>query len=514
MAQGLTMPFASTILACMLAANVAPPLGVAALTPPDVDAVVQVRGNLQDGQCAGACMLRRGVQTLLSELGARQRWEAAAAQAHLSPDELLRRCAGRDASLVVRRDAGGPSWVLALEMASQDACDLLRAMGGRMRGNARFEIPQLGLVGGLHGDWLLITDRAESRLLKDMLRVGSEPEQPSLASGLGTVRMDDDAVITVALRHDRIAKGLSVWGLSARGTGMHVQMRARLQGDPMGATVRACEPAMVLEAMPEETVACWMQDMPVHAVPHAWSERLAAWNLDTATQDSLGDRLAVVVGPADGEEESMAVAVAYRVRDAKAATRAQDAMLDRVAAAIAHEAGHSVPKRPSRTAMPVDAPRTCDEPGLAQAVFGNCDGEGDAELHARTVVVPSGGWRVYASDRQWLDRVAASLEEHPEPCEQVAGAPFWTHAGHMHGDRLARMIEQQCSTHESRGGCAKPARLLAACLRQAGTISWRMAQPEPGSVEMSIELQPSLAPVITPAAPAQLAERVQAVPQR
>jgi len=508
------MPFASAMLACMLAANVAPPLGVASLTPPDVDAVVQVRGNLQEGQCATACMLRRGVQTLLTELGAKQRWEAAAAQAHLSPDELLRRCAGRDASLVVRRDADGPAWVLALEMPDKDACDLLRAMGGRMRGNARFEIPQLGLVGGLNGSWLLITDRTDSRLLKDMLRVGSEPDQPSLASGLGSMRMDDDAVITVAMRHDRIAKGLSVWGLSARGTGMHVQMRARLAGDPMGDTVRACEPAMVLEAMPEETVACWMQDMPVHAVPQAWSERLAAWNLDAATQASLGDRLAVVVGPAEGEDESMAVAVAYRVRDAKAATRAQDAMLDRVAAAIANEAGQTVPRRPSRAAMPVDAPRACDEPGLAQAVFGNCDGEGAAELHARTVVLPGGGWRVYASDRQWLDRVAASLEEHPAPRDTEVGAPFWTHAGHMHGDRLARMIEVECGVRESRGGCAKPARLLAACLRQAGTISWRMAQPEPGSVEMSIELQPSLAPVISPQVPAQLAERAQVVPQR
>lgn len=508
------MPFASAILACMLAANVAPPLGVASLTPPDVDAVVQVRGNLQEGQCASACMLRRGVQTLLTELGAKQRWEAAAAQAKLSPEELLRRCAGRDASLVVRRDTDGPAWVLALEMQEKDACDLLRAMGGRMRGKARFEIPQLGLVGGLHGEWLLITDRSDSRLLKDMLRVGSEPDQPSLASGLGSMRMDDDAVITVAMRHDRIAKGLSVWGLSARSAGMHVQMRARLDGDPMGDTVRACEPAMMLEAMPEETVACWMQDMPVHAVPQAWSERMAAWNLDAATQASLGDRLAVVVGPAEGEDESMAVAVAYRVRDAKAATRAQDAMLDRVAAAIASEAGQTVAKRPSRAAMPVDAPRACDEPGLAQAVFGNCDGEGAAELHARTVVMPRGGWRVYASDRQWLDRVAASLEEHPEPREQVVGAPFWTHAGHMHGDRLAHMIELACGAHESRGGCAKPARLLAACLRQAGTISWRLARPEPGSLEMSIELQPALAPVITPPAPSQLAERVQAVPQR
>jgi hypothetical protein len=210
----------------------------------------------------------------------------------------------------------------------------------------------------------------------------------------------------------------------------------------------------------------------------------------------------------------MAVAVAYRVRDAKAATRAQDAMLDRVAAAIANEAGQTVPRRPSRAAMPVDAPRACDEPGLAQAVFGNCDGEGAAELHARTVVLPGGGWRVYASDRQWLDRVAASLEEHPEPRDTEVGAPFWTHAGHMHGDRLARMIEVECGVRESRGGCAKPARLLAACLRQAGTISWRMAQPEPGSVEMSIELQPSLAPVISPQVPAQLAERAQVVPQQ
>lgn len=508
------MSFAASILAVALNATAAPPLGVAALAPPDVDAVVQVRGNLHRDDCASACMLRQGVETLLGELGARQRWEAAAARAGLSPAALLQRCAGRDASLVVRREADGPAWVLALEMPGSDACDLLRSVGGRMRGAGRFEIPQLGLVGGIHGEWLLISDRTESRLLKDMLRVGSDSGQVSLAERLGAVPMNEDAVITVALRHDRLAQGLSVWELSADRSGMHARMHARLDGDALGETLGMCEPAVMLQAMPEETVACWMQDMPVHPVPQAWMERLQAWQLDAATRDTLGDTVAVALGPTEGEQDALAVAVAYRVIDAKSATRAQDAMLDRVAGAIARDAGQAVPRRPSRLAMPVDAPRDCDEPGLAQAVFGSCDAEAPAEMHARTVVLPQGGWRVYASDRQWLDRVAASLEEHPEPHGVCAGPVYWTHAGHMHGDRLAHLIEAECAQAEARGACAKPARLLAACLQRAGTIAWRLAQPEPGRVEMMIEMQPPLQPNMSPGAPSQLAERARVAPQR
>ena len=170
--------------------------------------------------------------------------------------------------------------------------------------------------------------------------------------------------------------------------------------------------------------------------------------------------------------------------------------------------------RPARAALPVEAPRNCDEPGLAQAVFGGCEDRADAELHARTVALPVGGWRVYASDRQWLDRVAASLEEHPVPTSAGAGAAYWTHAGHVHGARLAALIQAECARHDSRGGCAKPARLLAACLQRAGTISWRLAQPAPGQIEAILELQPPFDPVSVPAAPAQLAERASVVPQR
>ena len=63
--------------------------------------------------------------------------------------------------------------------------------------------------------------------------------------------------------------------------------------------------------------------------------------------------------------------------------------------------------------MPIESPRVCDEPGVAQAAFAGIEPVGAPELFARTVVLRKGGWRVYASDRSWLDRVAASLEEQP-----------------------------------------------------------------------------------------------------
>ena len=117
-------------------------------------------------------------------------------------------------------------WVLALEMKASEACELLRSLGGRMKGAQRFDLPQLGLSGSVAGDWLLVSDSAESPLLRDMLRLASEPGQPSLADEVAMIGPDDDAAITVALRHDRLATGLSVWSLTDRAGLVQVRVRA------------------------------------------------------------------------------------------------------------------------------------------------------------------------------------------------------------------------------------------------------------------------------------------------
>ena len=104
-----------------------------------------------------------------------------------------------------------------------------------MKGGQRFELPQLGLAGSVVGDWLLVTDRADNALLRDMLRASSEPGQATLADELPPIGDDADAAITVALRHDHLATGVSVWSLSDEAGRVQVRMRASLEGQALGA---------------------------------------------------------------------------------------------------------------------------------------------------------------------------------------------------------------------------------------------------------------------------------------
>ena len=497
------MSLLATVLGLALAANAAPPLAAARLAPPDATAVIQVRGGL-DGRSAGMRTLVSGVRTLVDTMGAGERWADAAAMVRLSPEALLKRCAGRDASLVVRAERGGPTWVLALEMKPADACELLRAVGGRMKGARAFEVPQLGLVGSVAGEWLLVTDRSDSPLLRDMLRVSSEPGQPSFADELPPVEPDGDAAITVALRHDRLAQGCSVWCLSERGDSVTVRMRAAVEGDPLGALRDEVEPSLQLEGLPEETIASWVQPMPVHAVPPAL--RGACLEAEQI-EGSLGPRMAVLVGPPRDADGAVAVAVAYELSDAAAGTRAHDALLDRLAAFVASREGRAPEPRPDRSRRPLESTRVCDEPGFGMAAFGGLEPVGRPDLFGRTVVLPRGGWRVYASDRAWLDRVSVALEEQPAATRVMVGPARWTRVGRLDGALLGQALDRWAVARERRNGCARSLQLLAALLRGAGPVSWRVADHGGGMLEAQFDIEPSIDSPLDGAALADLSSR-------
>lgn len=491
----MTMPLISTLLSCMLASHAAPPLGVASITPANVDAILQVRGGLPERAGPSMQMLRGWVHEWLAETGGHKQWEAAALQAKMTPSALMERCAGRDASLVLRRESTGPSWVLAMEMQGAQACAFLRSIGGRMQGSGRFDLPHLGLAGSWHGDWLLVTDRAESPLMRDMLRVASEPEQESFADALPQDRsLDSDASITMALRHGCGSKSLSLWSATPCEGFVRVNMQAVLSKDPFGATRDGDEASLIAETMPPETVACWIQPMPVNPMPKLWASGLSDWSHAAAVQASLGDRMIVAIGPREQDEGAMAIAVAYRVRDAQSSTRDHDRMIDRVASVMSRSMGQTSCQPLARQGLPLEAPRHCSEPGLAEAAFGGLDMVGAPELHARTVVLPTGGWRVYASDRIWLDRVAASLEEQPEQSPALCGPAYWNRSGMMDGHNLAACMSAWSMQRERSGRCAKSLRMIAAMAGQAGMIEWRTAQPEPGRIEAVLELHPALVP--------------------
>lgn len=483
--------FATLLLSVVMMAGSAPPLAAARMAPPDVHAVIQVRGGLA-GKSAGMRTLGAGLRSLVESIGAGERWGAAAKLAELSPEALLQRCAGRDASLVVRAGAGGNAggWVLALEMEGREACDLLKSVGARMSGGGRFEVTQLGVVGCVSGDWLLISDRAENPLLRDMLRIASEAEAPNFAQNLPPGWDQDDAsAVTVALRHDRMAQGVSVWSIRDDGPRVRVQLRAALEDRPLGTLREGVEPVVDPEALPEETIACWMQAMPAQLVPKSWCADGADCSAAKAVDATRGPRMAVLIGPRSDGEGAFAAAVAVELRDAQGGTRAHDAMLDQAAAALARLDGRPLPGRIDRTRLPIEAVRHCDERGMAETTFGAFECLGTSELHARTVPTVAGGWRVYASDVAWLDRVVAVIEDQPGAMPTVERA-CWTRAGCADGGALAAGLDRWARERSRHGGCAKTLEVLAGVVRNAGRVSWRMQEPAPGLYQAEIDLLP------------------------
>jgi hypothetical protein len=478
------------VVGALLAAHVAPPLAAARIAPPDVDALVQVRGGLRATD-AGTRALSAGVCDMLDAIGARQAWAHAAASAKLSPWTLFERCAGRDASLLVRRAEVGVEWVLALEVPPTEACELLRGMGARMQGSSRFAMPQLGLVGSVIGDWLLVTDRAESPLLRDMLRVASEPGQPSLAAQLpdGAFR-ESDAAIEVALRHGASGSVRSVWRAFGNESGVHIDALAAGASDPLGEVRAAVPVGEELSALPEDTVACWVQPMPRDPVPAAWSRLVPAWKPDEAVDATLGARMLVAVGPCGWSEGKLTLAVAYELKDAVRGTAAADAMLDRVAGCCAARPERACSQLARRHGAPLEAPRTWDAPAVVQQAFGGLDVLGATELVARTVPLGNGGWRVYASDRWWLDRVAASLEEVHAPASSVAGSASPRRVGHAHGMRLADALRSGIASSAASDGAPQARALMAAMLRHVGEVTWQSEPIAPGLWRAGLDMTP------------------------
>lgn len=492
-----------TVVACLLlAGHAAPPLAAARIAPPDVDALVQVRDGLQAPD-AGSRALAEGVCSMLDAVGAREGWKQAAAAAGISPWALFQRCAGRDASLLVRRGAQGPEWVLALEIPSREACELLRSMGGRMQGASRFSLPQLGLEGAVAGEWLLVSDRADGRLLRDILRVSSEAGQPTLAEALPQGALQpSEARVSVALRHGGSVKGHSVWRASADASGVHVEVLAALDRDPLGELRDGGVSGEELTALPEETMACWVQSMPRHPVPAAWWRAQPAWKPDAAVEGSLGRRMLVAVGPRHDGEGSAALAVAYELTDAEAGTRAADALLDRVAGCCATPATAPCTVLARRHGASLEAPRSWDAPALVGQAFAGLEPLGGAELHARTVILRHGGWRVYASDDHWLRRVAGSLEELPEGAAHASVDA--ARVGHAQGGALAPVLAGWAQVRELAGGCGGPMRFLSAMLRRSGEVSWQVSAQGPGRWRGQVDLAP---PMPSEAEAVQVADR-------
>jgi hypothetical protein len=270
---------------------------------------------------------------------------------------------------------------------------------------------------------------------------------------------------------------------------VQVQVRASLEDRPLGAISAGIEPSLDADALPADTIACWMQSMPARMVPAGWCTDASCKDLLQAVEGTAGARMAVFIGPRHDGEGPFAAAVAFELSDAAAGTRVHDAMLDHAAAALARLEGRPRPMLIDRTRLPIEAVRHCAEQGMAESTFGSLECLGTSELHARTVPTRRGGWRVYGSDVQWLDQVVGSIEDQPDAVAPMSEAR-WTRVGCAHGSALAAGLDRWAADRGRHGGCAKPMEVLAGVVRNAGRVRWRMCEPTPGVYHAEMELVP------------------------
>ena len=140
------------------------------------------------------------------------------------------------------------------------------------------------------------------------------------------------------------------------------------------------------------------------------------------------------------------------------------------------------------------ARRECDALGaFVDRYLGTAFKLGGCGLHWGTVATASGGWQVYASDRDWLVTVSEALARQPRADEAQDPA---TGVGFCDGRRAAALVRGWMPLVVDGGigaeRIARGLRALATTIEGLGKIRFRYRTPAPDRLEAVIEIEPSL----------------------
>jgi len=423
--------------------------------------------------------------------------------------------AGRVVFYLTDAPDGGQRWMFGVQ-ADDARCErVLKMLGAKMSAPQRFVSATQGLLFRRVGGWLLIAPAAQGDVWLDGAaeRAANEDAARSL---LGEPLIQDflasEAPVRIFMRHGAPVGGATLVALTRVGESLRAELRGTYDESPLGAGTRPMSlDSRVIVGL--EPLAVLAVSNPSDGLPGMsdafWVALVPELNPSPAMRSNLtGERL-IAVGPS-ADPARPAVALAWRVEDASQAMADQDAYMRGVCCGLLRAAELPAPKhgefqpaarhsdRLQAVAKQMADPkalglRECDALGaFIDRYLGSAFKLGGCGLHWVTVDTRSGGWQVYASDRDWLVAVSETLARQQGADEENGPA---TGVGFCDGPRAAALVRRwRPLVVEGGVGAERISRgldALATTVEGLGRIRFRYRTPAAHRLEAVVEIEPS-----------------------
>ncbi|MEY3143866.1 MAG: hypothetical protein RLY21_2359 [Planctomycetota bacterium] len=486
-----------------------------ALAPRDAVVAIDARGAAEVLGVGGAAM--RPVLESLAGEQALATFDSLARRSNTPADVAAREVfAGRVAFYLTEQQAGGYQWMFGVQ-ADDARCErVLKMLGGRMTAPQRFASATERLVFRRIGGWLLMTPEAggEARLDAAAARVMAEDAGSSLlGEPLIQEFLASESPVRIFMRHNPPIGGATLLGITRAGNALRADLRGTYEESPIGSGSRP-RPLDTRAVRALENAAAMVVSNPSDGVATPsdafWLALVPELKLSPAMRANLAGERIVAFGTSP-DPTRPAMALAWRVEDARQAEADQDAYMHGVCCGLLRAA--EFPGARGAEFAPVTAhadrlkavarqmsdpsaagKRECDAFGpFVDRYLGSAFKLGGCGLHWTTVETPCGGWQVYASDRDWLMSVSNELKSNS--CGE-GEHPAATGIGFCDGPRAAGIVRQwrplvvegvQGSDRISRGLDA-----LATAVEGLGRVRFRYQTPAPHRVEAQIEIEPKV----------------------
>jgi len=500
--------------------SAAPPWPGIDRVPADVDLYLHVDDPAALRRSLGDLPLAQAFGAVLADECVTTRWTSIAQRLGVEETQCFDDLLGRELRFVSRRTPAGDDWLLATEIDDATLGRVREGLGGRMAAGGIIEFPCQGLVAAWRPPTLFVSTTRSSPLFMAAIdgaalaRRDSLVVQPLLESASRWPRSQ----MQLYAKHAFPVAGASVWTAELDGRTARLRHRMRLDSTPLDAESPGAAPLNtdVLRRFERLAIAGTVRRQCEDSTLAVISGILPEFEPCDGMRRNAGDRWLMVMGETGAAPPAMyrvpSIAVAVEVREPDKARKQHEGMLRRAIEGFntryAATLGREVALPQVAACADLEAPQHCDMNWAFRAVSNDHPLVRTCSLHWRTVAGDNGNWQVYASHREWLDRVAIQLETDEVP---VAAEARRSDAGaqddcdgFVRGRALASMVaswEPAVADFDADDPerCREGVAMLASFLRGMEWIRWRITRPESNLVDTTIRLE--LAPSATAARP-------------
>lgn len=472
-------------------------------TPADVELYVHIEGAAQLRARLGGQPLGQALRRVIADESVTRRWSGIAQRLGLSETKCFDELLGRDLRFVARRGEDGMEWLLATDMDEATLGRVRDRLHGRMSTGGFIEFPCQGLVAAWRPPTLWVAPGRCSRLLS--LAVGAAV--PDRGASLAALPLVEAAAkwpstqVQLFIRHTWPVAGESIFTVEFDAAGATVRHRTRadsLGGRSEVPDVRPID-GSILQRFEGTALAAMVRPQCDDAALPVLSAALPDFRPCEGMRRNAGDRWLLAIGDSEPtsslQYRAPMLAVALEVREPCKGRRQHLAMLERALASFnaryADALGGAVVLPKGLECADLESPQHCDLNWALRAVSEDHPLLRTCSLHWRTVVGERdlASWQVYASHREWLDRVSLILESAPSESPR-SSVPD----GFVRGPALAGMIaswrEQAAEfAPDDQARFSEGMEMVVAFLRGVEWIRWRSEQPERTIVESTIRLE-------------------------